>query len=327
MMIRSRLFTLLFACVLFSCLSQAHAVTIKITSVNPAAYAEIPVGAGLTASSRGTVTSATTGDKLVFLHILAELEAANWGDSTKWHSIKSEDIALTANGKNIGELLDTPFVGLINARSATIDWPAPLDRQKNPNITTKAHFSAIYAIPADATTLTLTLTPRKLGQTALPPASINFKMPAIAKRFDPAAQLTLKVRRVELLDEIETNPNSQNRVRTVIRNPGGKIARLELEATPTELADRGAATAGLRTTFAWSSSHLAMQLAPGRNVPCLGARIREMSAGLTYANLTHTRDNVGWRTATTEVFFPVPPDLKDFDLLFTGTPVAKGTTK
>jgi|GEM_PF-5547416 len=326
MMIRSRLFTFLAACALFSFLSQAHAVTIKITSVNPAAYVELPVAHGWGSSNRGTVTSATAGEKLVFLHILADLEASNWGDSTKWVSIKSEDIALTSNNKNVGELLDTSFVGLINARSANVNWPAPLERQKNPNITTKAQFSAIYAIPADVRDLTLTLTPRELGQTALAPATTTFKVPAAAKRFDPASQLTMKVRRVELLDELEVNPSDHNRPRSVMRNPGGKIARLEIETTPTEHAARGAAE-GHRTTFGWSTAHLSMQLAPGRNVPCLGARIREMSTGLSDGNITHTRDNVGWRSVTTELYYPVPADLKDFDLLFTGTPIAKGSAK
>jgi hypothetical protein len=129
----------------------------------------------------------------------------------------------------------------------------------------------------------------------------------------------VRVRAVKMLESLEDQYQYDTKARPrQIINQGGSILQLTVQITPRQ------PNALDVNEFRWSPAWIGMSFGRGGRAVCIGTR----QHGTLDADTTETieqTDGEIWESKTVSLYFPVPSNLKTFDVTFLGQKVADGT--
>jgi hypothetical protein len=150
--------------------------------------------------------------------------------------------------------------------------------------------------------------------------SVPLKLAADPKAFNINDHVEVRVRAVKMLASMpENDPNQTNPAPAApeLENIGGSILQLTLEVTPKS------ASVPYQEVFNGRCTWLGLSFGRGGRAVCMGKRSYgelEPQSGFTIEKA----DGDIWNRETFAAFFPVPSNLRTFDVTFLGQVVAKG---
>jgi hypothetical protein len=151
------------------------------------------------------------------------------------------------------------------------------------------------------------------------PYTAPLKLSAAPKPFDVNDYVEVRVRAAKMLDSLTEKSEYDERAqpREVV-NLGGSILQLTVQITPKQATSRD------NRQFEWSTQWLGLSFGRGGRAVPLGS----MEDGLLYNGFASPIEQAGgevWDSKTLAVYFPVPSNLKTYDVTFLGHKVDAST--
>ena len=247
----------------------------------------------------------------------------SWDEATEEMSFDNETLGLYDGDQKVEHLGSMMSFGVIERY-----YGAPyLYRPENwKTEKPSSHWLRLWVTaPRDKTELTLRLTQMQYDKSNLsaPPTKIphtaQVKLAGTPKPFDMNDHVEVRVRAVKMLESLEDQYqyDAKARPRQTI-NQGGSILQLTVQITPRQ------PNALDVNEFRWSPAWIGMSFGRGGRAVCIGTR----QHGTLDADTTETieqTDGEVWESKTVSLYFPVPSNLKTFDVTFLGQKVADGT--
>lgn len=150
------------------------------------------------------------------------------------------------------------------------------------------------------------------------PYTAQVKLEGTPKPFNMNDHVEVRVRAVKMLEFIEDKNeyDEKSRPRRIV-NEGGSMLQLTVQITPLQANEVGG------NRFHWSPGWVGMSFGRGGRAVCTGTR---QSGSITADNTLTIEQTDGdiWDSKTVSLYFPVPSNLKTFDVTFLGQKVAEG---
>lgn len=232
-----------------------------------------------------------------------------WDDATENISLEEKDFGLFDGAKRM------QFRGQAYSHSAVDEYvSAPYFSRPDNWKTEPAEprtFRYLVIVPEDKQELTL-----KVGA-----ASAPVKLTAKAVPFDMNDYVEVRVRTVKLLDMIEEKQEGLGGVKQ-ITNAGGSIMQLTLQITP----KRANSISDKKPVFNWDLGWVALGFGKGGRATCMGTKQYEKLSPYGGGEINEADAGV-WDSRTLALYFPVPSNIKTFEVQFLGHVVAKGAVE
>lgn len=151
------------------------------------------------------------------------------------------------------------------------------------------------------------------------PYSAAVKLAGEPKPFDMNDFVEVRVRAVKMLESVEDKNEYDDSARPrMLVNQGGSIMQLTVQITPKK------ANSLEENVFRWSAGVIGLSFGKGGRAVCMGAR-RNGEINADYGEDIEPADGDIWDSKTVSLYFPVPSNLKTFDVSYFGHKVSSGT--
>lgn len=324
-MCRARCFFLGMMLMLATTLSSP-AATIKIDQIAAVPYSEFTTLHASGSQPTGAVEkyAAPAGSTMWLVTFRVTPE---WDEATEEMSFDAEEFGLFDGATRVEHLGGMSTFGVIDRYLG-----APYFYRRDDWKTEKA--TGIYKrlwviVPNGKAELVLRLTHvvyDKNDSNAPPkktPYTANVKLAGAPKPFDMNDFVELRVRAVKMLEFLEDKNEYDDAARPKrIVNEGGSIMQLTLQITPkqTNTLEEARDEKG----FQWTPATIGLSFGKGGRAVCIGTRIY---GGLSAdaSQMIQQTDGEIWDSKTVSLYYPVPSNLKTFDVTFYGQKVATGS--
>lgn len=153
------------------------------------------------------------------------------------------------------------------------------------------------------------------------PYTANVKLEGEPKPFDFTDYVEVTVRRMKMLESIEVKDEYDAKRRpTRIVNEGGSIMQLTLQLTPKRSNSLES------EDFEWSPAWIGLSFGRGGRAVCLGTMQYGAVTSRTSEVIEKTDADI-WDSKTISLYYPVPSNLRSFDITFLGQKVAQSAVE
>jgi hypothetical protein len=299
-----------------------EAATVKIDNVTAVPYTELTVlhssGTQPTGAVEKHVAAAGSSLWMVTFHLTPE-----WDEATEEMNFDSESFGLYDGATKVEHLGGMQTFGVLDRYWGPpyLYRPENWKTEKPPGAWKRVWISVLKGKPELLLRLTQ-LTYDKTKPDAEPkktPYTAPVKLTGEPKPFDMNDAVEIRVRAVKLLEFIEDKNEYDTAARAKrIVNEGGSIMQLTLQLTPKQPNSLEA------KEFNWSPATIGLSFGKGGRAVCIGMRAYGSITADTSETIEQTDGDI-WDSKTVSVYFPVPSNLKSFDVTFFGQKVTSGT--
>jgi len=247
-----------------------------------------------------------------------------WDDKSEQIEVLDDLFGLSDGQRRLPAIGDVTGLGLVDPYISPPGFYRPDDWKERKPEPQWAEY--LFVAPAGKKELVLRMdwaVPSAEGETDASKATklaVPLKLAAEPKPFDINEHVEVQVRAVKMLttmpenDADEANPPPAG---PELENQGGSILQVTLEITPKT------PSVPYRETFDGSNIWLGLSFGRGGRAVCMGKRnYGEISPQGGFS--IEKADGDIWNRETFAAFFPVPSNLRTFDVTFLGHVVAKG---
>jgi hypothetical protein len=152
------------------------------------------------------------------------------------------------------------------------------------------------------------------------PYTAQVKLTGTPKAFDINDYVEIRIRSVKLLPVVEDkNEYAENARAVTIVNDGGSVMQLTVQITPKQPNAKDEE----KPYFQWRPGLIGLSFGKGGRALCAGTR--QNGSIDNYGGRIEQTDAEIWDSKTVALYYPVPSNLKTFDVTFMGQKVATGT--
>jgi hypothetical protein len=158
------------------------------------------------------------------------------------------------------------------------------------------------------------------------PYTATVKLAGTPVPFKMDDYVEVRVRGVKMLDSLEIKEEYNDRVppRTLV-NEGGSIMQLTLQLTPKKKNRLVEADDERGLVFDWEPAWLGLSFGRGGRAICMGAK--DGNSISDYGAEIESADGEIWDSKTVALYFPVPSNLRSFQVTFLGQVLAEGAVE
>lgn len=286
----------------------AWAVEATFKNLKAVVYSKLTCPKKVLGQETGVVQHLEPAQGKMLVHLTFDLEVA-WDKETESLSFDETSLRVEADGAAAtyrGEVLPTGEVVLQNIPYFSAFRPYSEDEHYEPSTTSGNSF---WEISREAKEVTL-----HLGE-----KSAKAKLTGEPHPYESPQEIEVSVMSATLLDSYQQSIGYDNKFSVELVNDGGSIMELKLKLTP-------------RITGEEKLQDLWRNLRSDRFYLSFGKGGRALALGhLDFEK--HFTDSNGFslfpdkpaQPQTVTIFYPVPSNLKSFDVRYMGRPIAKGT--
>jgi hypothetical protein len=304
-------------------LPAARAANVKIDVVSATPYTEYITLHAANSQPTGAIEKYTPAAGQT-LWLVTFRTTPEWDEATENLNFDSESFGLYDGNTKVEHLGGMSQFGVVD-RYVSPPYHYRPDNWKTEKALPRTQ-QVWVSLPKGKTELVLRLTQLtydKADMNAPPkktPYTATVKLSGEPKPYDINDHVEVKVRAVKMITEIEDKDEYDRGARGAkIINDGGSIMQLTVQITPKQANT----IEEKESTFVWSPGWVGLSFGKGGRAVCIGTRQYGRISADSSESIKRTDGDI-WDSKTVSLYFPVPSNLKSFDVTFLGQKVGSG---